>query len=208
MLLNKDSGEGSRLRLTSFIDVIFILLLFFIVTALIMKQACTRQGQKAYLKVQNSFSEVSRVNVYLTVFMYQSGGRVKYRLIHKGAKISPLNYLHNLAKESNKESPNRSAIIYTTTQMLRRPNSPLSREMDKLTTANINYYLRRYSKILGDNELSCAIVAQPNIPFWKVIQLYSFMKSPKEEEGLGVSNVVLLEFDGDLPAFLNRIRWK
>ncbi len=197
----------SGLRLTSFIDVIFILLLFFIVTALIMKQAGGRQGEKAYLVVQNSFSDVSTVRSYLTIFVYKSNGRIKYRLIHKGAKTVPTDYLRRLMAESRKESPDQSVIVYTTRLMLSNPNSPLSREMDRLNSANITYYLGLYGKILSDHDLTCAIVAQPDVPFWNVIQVYSFVKYSKREGGLGASNAVLREFNGDLHAFLNQIYW-
>ena len=207
MRLKPEFSPQSNLRLTSFIDVIYILLLFFIVTSLIMKQSGGRQGEQAYLKVQNAFSDVSRVHAYLTVFIYEQNGRLKYRLIHKGAKTVPFNYIRNLARESRSSSPSRSVIIHTTDAMLRSPTSVLSREMDTLTPTTIQDVLTYYRMILKDNDLNFAIVAQPDISFFSVIQLYSFMKTPAQEGGLGGSQVVLLEFDGELNAFLDRVNW-
>lgn len=207
MLSRQEESPKSNLRLTSFIDVIFILLLFFIVTSLIMKQSGGREGEKAYLKVQNAFSNVDKVEVYLTVFMYQRGSRVKYRFVHKGAKIVPTNYFSNLAKESKSSAPNQNAIVFTTPQMLLNPNSALAREMDRLNSQTIQEVLLNYRKILPSNDLNFAIAAQPDIPFFNVIQLYSFMKMPLQEGGMGASQVVLLEFDGNLSEFLQKINW-
>ena len=207
MLFKKDFEHESILQLTSFMDVIFILLLFFVVTSLIMKQSGGRQGERAYLKVKNAFSEVKEVRAYVTVFIYKKGGTIKYRLIHKGAPIDPDNYLYKLKRESRREEPSQGAIIYTTSKMLRDPSSSLSREMDKLTANNIKDVLGCYKRILPSNELNFAIVAQPDIPFFDVIQLYSFMKMTIEEGGLGASQVVLLEHSGNLNALLNKIKW-
>jgi hypothetical protein len=207
MRLKTETNQESSLRLTSFIDVIFILLLFFIVTSLIMKQSGGRQGERAYLKVQNAFSEVSQVHAFLTVFIYEQNGRLKYRLIHKGAKTVPFNYLRNLTRESKKAEPDRSVIIYTTETMLRDQTSVLSRAMDTLNFTTIQDVLTYYRKILKDNDLNFAIVAQPDVPFFSVIQLYSFMKTSIPEGGLGASHVVLLELDGDLNDFLDKVKW-
>ncbi len=203
----QNQNSESNLRLTSFIDVIFILLLFFVVTSLIMKQSGGREGQRAYLKVQNVFTDISRVEVYCTVFIYQSGSRIKYRLIHKGAGIVPVNYFSKLARESQSESPDQNAIVMTTAPLLLNPNSPLVREMDRLNSETIQEVLTNYRKILPNNDLNFAIVAQPDIPFFEVIQLYSFMKMSVEKGGIGASQVILLEFKGDLAALLNRISW-
>ncbi|MBN1464335.1 hypothetical protein JXA02_01145 [candidate division KSB1 bacterium] len=200
--MRKERESNSSLRLTSFIDVIFILLLFFLVTSLIMKQAGGRQGEKAYLRIQNAFSDVGQVRAYLTVFVYKSGSHVKYRILHKGEKISADNYLQILRVESAKKDPNSNVIIHTTAKMLMDPNHTLSRQMDRLSSQNINQVLGYYKKILTDNELTCAIVAQPDVPFFDVIKLYSFMKSSADEGGLGATQVVLLEYNGDLTSFL------
>ena len=73
MQLRQDENASVNLRMTSLIDIIFILLLFFIVTSVIMKQAGGRLGERAYLKVQNVFAESEQVNAFLTVFIFSIG---------------------------------------------------------------------------------------------------------------------------------------
>ena len=206
-MLRQENNQKTTLRLTSLIDVIFILLLFFIVTSLIMKQSGGREGERAYVNVQNAFSNVSEVNAYMTIYMFQSGGRIKYRLIHKGAAFSPNNYFSNLTIESQQAAPSAAAIIWTTTTMLLDPGNALSRDMDRINSTSIRQILMAYKRILSNNDMSFAVVAQPGIPFFEVIKLYSFMKSPVAEGGLGSSQVVLLEFNGGLAELLDRINW-
>ena len=119
----------------------------------------------------------------------------------------PVNYFSELARESQSESPDQNAIVMTTAPLLLNPNSPLVREMDRLNSETIQEVLTNYRKILPNNDLNFAIVAQPDIPFFEVIQLYSFMKMSVEKGGIGASQVILLEFKGDLAALLNRISW-
>ncbi len=204
MLDNQAEGGGTNLRMTSLIDIIFILLLFFIVTSVIMKQAGGRLGERAYLKVQNVFTESEQVSAFLTVFIFQDGqGRLKYRLIHKGQPQSPVGYFAKIAREAAKDDPDPQAFIRTTPILLQ--SGPLAQSMDQLTPTSIRKVLRDYKAILADNDLNFAIVAQPDIPFFDVIQLYSFMKTPIKDDGLGASSVVLLEFDGTLNQLIDRI---
>lgn len=204
MLGRQEDGVVTNLRMTSLIDIIFILLLFFIVTSVIMKQAGGRLGERAYLKVQNVFAESQQVNAFLTVFIFQNGqGQLKYRLIHKGQAKSPVGYFASLAREAAKKEPDTNFFIKTTPILLK--SGPLAQEMDRLTSTSIRDVLRDYKTILAENDLNFAIVAQPDIPFFDVIELYSFMKAPVEDNGLGASSVVLLEFNGSLDELIGRI---
>ena len=174
MAFRRQTADDTQYRFISFVDVIFILLIFFIAESIMVFGGSERQYKEATVRVPliriedvGPTSVQNSIESNFLIYIYERDGRTRYILLNKGENLPIRNYDFLI---KNKDFPS----------ILTRAEVRVSRQ-ELLTLEDVTVRLRDYKDYIKKKQGKYAqpivtILAPKDLPYFEVVRLYTFCR--------------------------------